>query len=228
VLTDTPAVGIADERGERMDEDEPSGSEGDPPDPLPAAARAIACTVWFGPNVPPAAERELLAMLGSHNGVGVLQWPRDRDRAQRCWERGIPTMCFVRDQVESPTQPEGLVECLPASASEEEVHDSLNRLSRNGATLRQAALPTFDQGCLHLGACAIPLDPSACDLAAVLVAHFDQAVDDSLLSSACRERESGHRSLLHDLLRLDRDLNQLGLEVVPVNNHEHAIRRCAT
>jgi hypothetical protein len=166
-------------------------------------------------------------MLGSHDGVAVLQWPRDKDRAQRCWDRGIPTLCFVQDQAQFPARHDGLVECLATSASDEHVHDSLNRLSRYGATQRQAAIPTLDHGCLHLGACAIHLEASACDLAAVLVANFDQAVDDTLLSSASREGESSDRSLLHDLLWLDRDLNQIGLEVVPVNNHEHAIRRCA-
>jgi hypothetical protein len=226
VLTETLVLGTSDERSERMDEDEPSGNEGDPPDPVRPAASAVDCTVWFGPNVPRPAERELLAMLGSHNGVAVLQWPRDMDRTRRCWDLGIPTLCFVSDPTPLPALRHGLVEWVRSSASDGQVHDSLNRLSRYGATQRRAGMPMLDHGCLHLGECEIHLDPPACDLAAVLVANFDQAVDDALLSSASRERTAGHRSLLRDLLQLDRDVNQIGLEVVLVNNHEHAIRRC--
>jgi hypothetical protein len=158
--------------------------------------------------------------------VAVLQWPRDTERARRCWDLGIPTLCFVRDQAAHPSRDHGLVEWLRSSASDGQVHDSLDRLSQYGATQRQAATPTFDHGCLHLGECELHLDPSARDLAAVLVANFDQAVDDTLLSSVSRDRRTGHRSLFRELLQLDRDVNQIGLEVVPVNNHEHAIRRC--
>jgi len=226
VLTETTAPGTGDERSERIDEGEPSGNEGDPPDPTPPGASAIACTVWFGPNVSRAAERELLAMLGSRNGVAVLEWPRDTDRAQRCWDLGIPTLCFVGDGAQLPPQHHDLVEWLPSSATDGQVHDSLNRLSQYGATQRQTGTPILDHGCLYLGACEVHLDPSACDLAAVLVANFDHAVDDALLSVASRERSTGHRSLLSDLLHLDRYVNQIGLEVVPMNNHEHLIRRC--
>jgi hypothetical protein len=226
VLSETLARGAGDERCERVDECDPSGNEGDPPDPVPLATSAVGCTVWFGPNVPRATERELLAMLGSRNGVAVLQWPRDTDRARRCWELGIPTVCFLQDQAKLPPYHHGLVEWLPRSADDGEVHNSLNRLSQYGAAQRQVATPTLDNGCLHLGACEIRLGPSTCDLAAVLVANFDHPVDDTLLSSAERAASAGHRSVLSDLLLLDRDINQIGLEVVPVNNHEHAMRRC--
>jgi hypothetical protein len=223
------AIGTTDEQSERTDESEsePSGDEGDPPDPIPLAASAVACTVWFGPTVPRADERELLAMLGSRNGVAVLQWPRDTDRAEHCCELGIPTLCFVHDQASPPALHHGLLEWLPVSASDKEVHNCLIRLSAYGAAQRQAAAPVVEQGCLHLGQCGIHLDRSVCELAEVLVANFDRAVDDSLLSSTTGEQRVDQRSLFRDLLHLDRDANQLGLEVVPVNRHEHAIRRCA-
>jgi hypothetical protein len=221
------AVRTNDEDTESTDEGEPSGDEGDPPDPIPLVASAVACTVWFGPTVPRTEERELLAMLGSRNGVAVLQWPRDTDRAGHCCDLGIPTLCFVHDQASPPARHHGLLEWLPVSASDQEVHNSLVRLSTYGATQRQAATPVVEQGCLHLGKCGIHLDPSVCELAEVLVANFDRAVDDSLLSSATREQRVDQQSLFRDLLHLDRDVNQLGLEVVPVNHHEHAIRRCA-
>lgn len=104
MLTESTVEGATDEGSARIDEGEPSGNEGDPPDPTTAVASVIACTVWFGPKVPQSAERELLAMLGSHNGVAVLQWPRDSDRAQRCRDLGIPTLCFMEDQAQLPTQ----------------------------------------------------------------------------------------------------------------------------
>jgi hypothetical protein len=226
MLTEAPALETSDERCERVDEDESSGNEGDPPDPVPPATSAVACTVWFGPSVPPATERELLATLGSHNGVAVLQWPRDTDRARHCWDLGIPTLCFIRDLALPPASHRGLSEWLSSSAGDVQVHDSLKRLSEYAATKRHAAIPTLDHGCLHLGECEIHLDLPARDLAAVLVANFDKAVDDTLLSSASHERRTAHRSLFRDLLQLDREVNQIGLEVVPVNNHEHAIRRC--
>jgi hypothetical protein len=227
MLTETPSLETSDEVGASADEGEPSGSEGDPPDPVPLAASVIPCTVWFGPTVHRTAERELLAMLGSHNGVAVLQWPRDADRARRCWDLGIPTLVFVHDRAQLPPRRQGLVEWLPSSANDGQVHDSLTRLSQYGATQRRAAAtPILDHGCLHLGRCEVHLDPSASDLAAVLVANFDQAVDDTVLSSASGDRSTAHRSLFGELLHLDREVNQIGLEVVPVNDHEHAIRRC--
>jgi hypothetical protein len=226
VLTENAALGIDAERAERIDEDELAPNEDDPPDPVPVEATAVACTVWFGAKVPAAAERELLAMLGSHNGVAVMQWPRDADRVQHCRDLGIPTLCFVPDSEQIPPSDNGLVEWLPSCASDDQVHSSLSRLSRFGETQRQAAIPILDHERLHLGACQIHLDSAVCGLAAVLVANFDQAVDDTFLRSVAREPKSSQRSLLRDLLWLDRDVNQIGLEVVPVNNHEHAIRRC--
>jgi hypothetical protein len=223
MLTETLVLGTTDEQGESIDEGELSGNEGDPPDPAHPAAGTVSCTVWFGPKVPEAAERKFMAMLGSRNGVAVLQWPRDADRAQRCWELGIPTLCFVRDGVRPPSLQHGFVEWLPRSAGDGCVHDSLKRLSEYGAMQRRAATPILHHGCLHLGRCEVHLDPSVCDVAAVLVAHFDWAVDDDLLSS---QSKATLPSLCRELLQLDREVNQIGLEVVSVSNHEHAIRRC--
>src|ERR1700679_3341308 len=87
--TDGPVEGDGD--GEESGTDEPA-------DPVPLAARTIPCTVWFGPKASESFEREMAAFLGAHNGVAVLQWPRDADRAAHLHEFGIPSLCFVRTE----------------------------------------------------------------------------------------------------------------------------------
>jgi hypothetical protein len=208
-----PADGSSDEEGDLPDTDLPSMG-------------AVPCTVWFGPGGSASFEREMLGYLGSHNGVAVLQWPRDLERAARCGVLGIPTLCLVSDPKEPISSPVGLQEWLPSSATDREVHDSLRRLSEHGGTRRAKALLTLDSDGLRLGDGEIHLDSAARELAAVLLASFDRAVDDSSLTCASRSTANTRRSLFSELLQLDREVNQLGLEVVPVREHAHLMRRC--
>jgi len=215
-----------EERCEPHADTESSDEEGDPPDPVSPSARVVPCTVWFGPSGSDSFEREMLGYLGSHNGVAVLQWPRDLRRAARCAHLGIPVLCFVSDPTEPIPSTQEHQQWLPSSATDREVHDSLWRLSALGASRREAALLALDSDGLHLGDGEVHLDASGLDLAAALVASFDQAVDDTSLSCVSRHPEKGQRSLFSELLRLDREVNQLGLEVVPVKDHAHLMRRC--
>ncbi len=124
-----------EERCESQADGESSDEEGDQPgpNPNPPSNGAVPCTVWFGPGGSAHFEREMLAYLGSHNGVAVLQWPRDLERATRCNLLGIPTLCFASDPNETIRCPQELREWLPSSATDEEVHGSLCRLSEQRA-----------------------------------------------------------------------------------------------
>jgi hypothetical protein len=205
---------------------ESSDEEGDPADPDRPSVEVVPCTVWFGPRGSTSFEREMLGYLGSHSGVAVLQWPRDLERARRCSVLGIPTLCLVSDPMEPIRAPQGLQEWLPSSATDREVHDSLRRLSEYGASRRAAAQLALDSDGLRLGEGEVHLDSSARELANVLIASFDRAVDDASLSYASRGTTKPPRSLFSELLQLDREVNQLGLEVVPVREHAHLMRRC--
>jgi hypothetical protein len=206
-----------------------------PPNAPPSVARtalvvhASPSTVWFGPQGPASVERELTAFLGSHNGVAVLQWPRDTDRGSHFCELGIPCLWLVPDAEEPPLVLSSLQEWLPRTASDDEVHCCLERLSGQGAALRQAAeLELDDQGWLHLGDHGVHLAPAAERLAAVLIDHFDEAVEDTLLAdeSDTAAVSRWHNSLSSDLIHLDQFVNPLGLEVVPMPGPAHLLRRC--
>jgi hypothetical protein len=215
-----------EERCDSHPDGESSDEEGDPPDPALSSTAVVPCTVWFGPGGSASFEREMLGYLGSHNGVAVLQWPRDLERATRCGLLGIPALCLVSNPIEPVPCPQGLQEWLPSSATDQEVHDSLRRLSEHGASRRAAALLALDSDGLRLGDGEVHLDPSARELAAVLIGSFERAVDDASLSCASRSTTRARRSLFSELLQLDREVNQLGLEVVPVKEHAHLMRRC--
>jgi hypothetical protein len=216
----------AEERCEPQADSESADEDGDPPDPDPPSGDVVPCTVWFGPKGSASFEREMFGYLGSHSGVAVLQWPRDAERATHCSVLGIPSLCFVADPIEPTRCPEELREWLPAKASDRAVHESLCRLSKHGASRRSAALLALDSDGLRLGDGEVPLAPPARELAAVLIASFDRAVDDVSLSRAVGGATRTHRPLLGELLQLDRDVNQLGLEIVPVKEHAHLMRRC--
>jgi hypothetical protein len=215
-----------EERCEPPADGESSDKEGDLPDPDLLSTDVVPCTVWFGPKGSASFEREMLGYLGSHNGVAVLQWPRDLERATRCCVLGIPNLSFVSDPTEPISRPEELQEWLPSSATDREVHDSLRRLSEHGASRRAAALLALDSDGLRLGDGEIHLDQEARELAAVLIASFESAVDDASLSCASKCVTETPRPLLGELLQLDRDVNQIGLEIVPVKEHAHLMRRC--
>jgi hypothetical protein len=203
-----------------------SDEEGDPADPGPLSARVAPCTVWFGPKGSASFEREMLRYLGSHNGVAVLQWPRDSERSARCNALGIPTLCLVTNSTEPVRPPQGLQEWLPSNATDQAIHDCLGRLSEHGSSRRAASALALDSEGLHLGDGEVHLDGAARELAAVLIASFEQAVDDDSLSCVSGANAASRQSLVSELLHLDREVNQLGLEVVPLKEHAHLMRRC--
>jgi hypothetical protein len=215
-----------EERGAPDTEADSSDDEGDPADPGLLSTGIPPCTVWFGPKGSASFEREMLRYLGSHNGVAVLQWPRDSERSARCNALGIPTLCLVADPTEPISPPQGLQEWLPSNATDRAIHDCLRRLSEQGASRRAASALALDSEGLHLGEGEVHLGPAARELAAVLIASFEQAVDDESLSCASGSIAETRRSLVSELLHLDREVNQLGLEVVPLKEHAHLMRRC--
>jgi len=208
--------------------------DGPPKAPPPVARTALVVhaspsTVWFGPQGPASVERELTAFLGSHNGVAVLQWPRDTDRGAHFSDLGIPCLWLVPELEDPPPVQSSLQEWLPRTASDDEVHSSLERLSEQGAAMRQAAeLELDDEGWLHLGDHGVHLAPAAERLAAVLINHFDEAVEDTLLAGESDTPAVNwwNSSLSSDLIHLDQFVNPLGLEVVPMPGHAHLLRRC--
>jgi hypothetical protein len=185
-------------------------------------ARVRPSGVWFGPKHSESEERKLIAYLGSHNGVAVLQWPRDAERAERFLEFGIPCLWFVQDAADHPPVRSEFEAWLPRSASDVEIHACLETLCRRAATQRSEVPLELDDGWLHLGEHGVHLTQPESSLAAMLVAHFGEAVDDTLLAVTTGRTET----LAGELHHLDEDVNALGLEVVPVTDHTHLIRRC--
>jgi hypothetical protein len=206
-------------------DDGPCDQDGDPSDPVPLSAQAIPCTVWFGPNRSEYSEREMAVFLGSHGGVAVLQWPRDADRVTRLRKLGIPVLWFVRDGSAFPTERHALEEWLPRGASDQRVHNSLVSLSQR-VQARRTLMPVLEGDRVRVGEFEVRLSQGTCDLASVLIAHFDQEVDDSELSGTSVRASATSKSLFSDLFHLDQCVNQLGLEIVPVCGHAHRIRRC--
>lgn len=223
-----------EELSDPEDEDGSSDEEGDPSRPGHAVSGDGAGTihpngVWFGPKGCEATERELIAFLGSHNGVAALQWPRDAQRAERFFDLGIPCLWFVEDTADLPPVRDESEEWLPRSATDLEVHQSLKRLCDWAARQRSAAVPELDEtGWLHMGEHGIQLTPPESSLAAPLVAHFGEPVDDDLLTPRSPRAEAARRSgsFAGELHHLTVDVNALGLEVVPAPEHRHLIRRC--
>jgi len=225
----TPPI---EELYEPDEEDGLSNEEGDPAKPDHAEAGHSAGTrpngVWFGPKGSDATERELISFLGSHNGVAVLQWPRDVGRSHRLRGLGIPRLWFVHDGSTLPAARDESEEWLPQTASDLEIHESLRRLCDWAATERSAVPPELEEdGWLHLGDHGIQLSlPETC-VAAPLVARFGAAVDDELLARrSARAAARWNGSFTGALHQLEKSVNALGLEVVPASEHTHLIRRC--
>jgi hypothetical protein len=226
MTSETSEAAAIEDRSAPDEDGNSSDEQDDPADTVLLSTRIPPCTVWFGPRGSASFEREMLSYLGSHNGVAVLQWPRDTERATRCSALSIPTLCFVSDPMELISFPQALQEWLPSNATDREIHDSLQRLSEHGASRRAASTLAVDSEGLHLGESEVHLDSPARELAEVLIASFERAVDDASLSRASNCTAETRRSLVSELLRLDREVNQLGLEVVPMKEHTHLMRRC--
>ena len=132
------AVGTTSIEGlyEPDSEDGLSDEEGDPTKPghweVDRSAGTRPNGVWFGPKGSEATERELISFLGSHNGVAVLQWPRDVGRSHRLRCLGIPRLWFVHDGAALPVARDTSEEWLPHTASDLEIHESLRGLCEWG------------------------------------------------------------------------------------------------
>jgi hypothetical protein len=183
--------------------------------------------VWFGPKGPESTERELAAFLGSHNGIAVLRWPRDADRATRLVAMGIPCLCLVASAVNLPPLRPGLQEWLPQTANDFEIHACIGRLNGRATARRTAAGVELDDGWLKFGEYRVQLAPYVRPLADALIARFEEAVDDDLLVRAVGG-DAGplNTPLSSRLFHLDQLVNPLGLEVVPTRDGAHLIRRC--
>jgi hypothetical protein len=231
----TVDTGPVDDSYEGDSDDGPSDEEGSPPQPSPLAAhfgplgRARPNGVWFGPKTCDSDERKLIAFLGSHNGVAVFQWPRDAHRAQRFFDVGIPCLWLIQNPANVPPGRSRREAWLPRAASDMQIHACLQRLCDWSAMQRSATpLELEDNGWLHLGKHGIKLTAQSSRLAATLVAHIGEAVDDCFLAegSVCAVGARPKESLDRQLGHLDEDINALGLEVVPTTDHAHLLRRC--
>jgi hypothetical protein len=185
--------------------------------------------VWFGPKTSDTDERRLIAFLGSHNGVAVFQWPGDARRAERFFDVGIPCLWLIQNPGNPPPARSRCEAWLPRTASDLQIRACLQRLSDWSAIQRsEAQLELEDDGWLHLGKQGIQLTPPSSCLAATLIAHIDEPVDDSLLAevSIGAHGVGRNESLDRQLRHLDEDINALGLEVMPARNQAHLLRRC--
>jgi len=207
----------------------------------PVAREVVPSSVWFGPSLDPAQERELMAHLGASNGVAVLQWPRDRDRLDRLARLGLPRLLLVHPSVELPPTDGPLQLTLPYGAEDTEIHDALLGLCRQ-ATLQRAAAgpPLLDgEGWVWAAGGRVELPPLEHRLAVPLVQHFGCPVGDDLLVEIGRFLSSSptvvpaspscsRRRLYGHLTHLCQLLNPLGLEVRSASDAAHVMRWCTS
>ena len=88
----------------------------------------IPCSVWFGPVVSDAEERELISQLVSEHGVGVCCWPRDVVRVEHLAAAHVPRLLLVRSDAVPPA-PAAEQAWVESSAGDDEIHDALVALS---------------------------------------------------------------------------------------------------
>ena len=201
-----------------------------PPDRVVSAPRLtepdlVPSSVWFGPFVSERLERDFMAFLGTHNGVAVLTWPRDREHAEHLACAGVPRLLLVLPTT-APPRDAPLQAWLPSDASHSEIHECLLTLSRAAAWQRSAAGPPTldDDGRLHVGEAFVALPVAARGLAGVLVDSFEVPVTCSILRAAANDTSM---TALRCLLRhVDERANTLGLEIVPAPGDAYLLRRC--
>ena len=189
----------------------------------------VPSSVWFGPGLRTNEVHELMAFLGAHQGVAVLQWPRDAGHLEALTTVGLPRLLLVHPSSEDPPADGPLQQALPASADGDAVHGHLIALSRRAAQWRaQAGTPVLDEsGAMRVGARRIELPPIAGRLAVALVARFGCPVDAELLSARSVPGTSLTMSRLRGhLARLNRLINPLGLEVAHEGGGGHLMRWC--
>ena len=90
----------------------------------PPSTPAIACSVWFGPVVSPAEERELIDHLVVEHGVGVCCWPRDAVRIEHLASAHVPRLLLVRPDSAPPAPAPGQA-WVRTNAGNDEVHAAL-------------------------------------------------------------------------------------------------------
>ena len=194
--------------------------------PRSAAPTLVRSSVWFVPIQPEHLERDFMAFLGTHNGVAVLTWARDREHVEQLARAGLPRLLLVPPTAAPPPEAP-LQDWLPTDACYAEIQSCLLTLSHAAAVQRcTAGPPTLDdEGRLHVGDAyvAIPVPERA--LTEILVTYFEAPV---AVAALTRATNAVSPTALHALLwRLDRRVNTLGLEIVPKLGDAYALRRCA-
>jgi len=183
---------------------------------------------WFGPGLRGSELSELLAFLGSRNGVAVVQWPRDAHHLEVLSSTGLPALLMVDPSVTAV--PEGpLVQSMLRSASGGEIRRTMAFLSDEAGRRRQAGGPPIldADGRIHAGEGCVKLSSWSRPLARLLVDRFGQGVDDVLLEwAAVHLTPAPAPNLRCQLARLSRLVNPLGLEVVAEGADCHALRWC--
>ena len=108
-----------------------TSSRSGPPD-----TPVVPCSVWFGPVVTPAEEREFIEHLAAEHGVAVCCWPRDAARVEHLEAAGVPRLLLVGSDA-IPPAPAPRQSWVRRSASNAEVHEALVKLcSRPAAESR--------------------------------------------------------------------------------------------
>jgi len=185
--------------------------------------------VWFGRGLGGSEVQELLAFLGAHNGVAVLQWPRDAHHIDPLSKAGLPRLLLVHPSPQAPPADGPLQTALPSSADSGDIHVHLIRLGDQAARWRsKAGPPSLDgESGMQVGDRRTELPAVEHRLAGILATWFGWPVDDELLfaseasdSSLTAARLRGH------LARLSRLINPLGLEVSAVGGESHVMRWC--
>jgi len=189
----------------------------------------VPCSVWFGPALGGHQASELLAFLGSHNGVAVLQWPRDEGQIPVLSRLGLPRLLLVHLSARPVPPDSPLQRSHPSSAAPDEIHASLLWLCRQAGKRRTAGGPPLlsDDGWVRTGAGKVELPPDAHRLARPLFARFGRPVDDAVLFSCEGPNCTGPLALDGRVARLRRHVNPLGLDVVGVPGGSHVVRWCA-
>jgi hypothetical protein len=170
-----------------------------------------------------------MAFLGSHNGVAVLQWPRDAEHLPKLAQAGIPRLLLVHPSPKALPLDSALQLSLAYPSDQDEISRALVALCREAAWQRSSSGPPVvdAENRLRAGHCTVELPPVAQQLVGLLVEHFPGPVDDEqLLALEMPDLSINRTTLDGQLAHLCHLVNPLGLEVVPEPGHAHALRWC--